>query len=195
VKGTAPPASRHPTVASGTAVLPTATAMGFPTLTNITMPNSATGSTVTMSVSGVAPANQIFVTSYRDAAPVAELNMQYTLLVPRVDANGNETSGILMPEQAAPLATYAGWNLRAPGHAVGENCQFTGTALPFAVNPATKSPTDPRATLAQLYGSRSDYFAKFDAAADALVTGGLFTAVDASNYKRGARSLSTALIP
>ncbi len=150
---------------------------------------------MTLSVSAIAPANQIFVTDYRNAVPVADLNKQYSLLVPKVDANGNETSGILMPEQAAPLATYAAWNLRAPGHAVGENCLFTGTALPLAVNAAGKHPSDPRATLAQLYTSRSDYFAKFDAAADVLVSAGLFTSVDAANYKLGARTLSTTLIP
>ncbi len=194
VKGTAPPASRYPTVASGNAVLPTAAAMGFPTLTAITVPSGATA-TATVSVSDVARINQVFVTDYRNAVPVADLSRQYTQFVPKVDANGNETSGILMPEVAAPLGTYAGWNLRSAGHAIGENCLFTGTALPFAVNPASKSATDPRSTLSQLYSSRNDYFAKFDAAADALVTAGLFTAIDAANYKTNARNLSTALIP
>lgn len=195
VKGTPPPASRYPTVASGQAVLPTAAAMGYPNLATLSVPNGANGSTVTLSVSGVAPVNQVFVTDYRNAAPVVDLNRQYTLLVPRVDANGNETAGILMPEQAAPLATYAGWNLRAPGHAVGENCLFTGTALPFAVNPASKNPGDPRTTLSQLYPSRGEYLARFDAAADGLVAAGFFTAVDAANYKTGARTLSATLIP
>lgn len=194
VKGTAPPASRYPTVVSGQAVAPTAIAMGFPNLSAITVPNGATATPLAVSLSGVAPYNQLFVTNYSNAIPVADLTRQYTVLVPKVDTNGNETSGILMPELAAPLGTYTGWNLRAAGHAVGENCLFTGTALPFAVSPATKSPTDPRVTLSQLYTNRSDYFAKFDAVVDGLVTAGLFTAVDAVNYKAGARNLSIALI-
>ncbi len=195
VRGTEPPRSRYPTVASGQAVAPNATAMGFPNLNAIRVPNGPTGTATSLSLTGVAPVNQVFVTDYRNAVPVADLNKQYTLFVPRVDANGNETSGILMPELAAPLATYAGWNLRSVGHAVGENCLFTGTALPFAVNPASKAATDPRATLAQLYTGRADYFARFDAAADALVAAGLFTAVDADVYKRGARNVSTTLVP
>jgi hypothetical protein len=192
VKGTEPPASRHPTVASGQAVLPTA--IGFPDLSAVTVPNGATSSALALSVSGAAPANQVFVTDYRNAVPVADLNKQYMVLVPKVNANGNESSGILMPEMAAPLATYAAWNLRAAGHALGENCQFTGSAIPFALDPASKAATDPRTTLSQLYTGRADYLAKFEAATNALVGAGFFTAVDASNYKSGAATVSTTLI-
>jgi hypothetical protein len=195
VKGTPPPASRHPTVAAGTAVLPTAAAMGFPDLASITVPNGASALPLTLGVSVLAPANQVFVTDYRQAVPAADLNRQYTLLVPKVDANGNETSGILMPEQAVPLATYAAWNLRGAGHAAGESCISAGSALPFAVNAASRNPADPRATLAQLYPSRTDYFTKFDTATDALVAAGFLTAVDAGNVKAGARNLSPALVP
>ena len=169
-----PPASRYPTVASGQAVLPTAAALGFPDLSAVLVPNGATSASVALSLSGVAPANQVFVTDYTNAVPVADLNRQYTVLVPKVDANGNETSGILMPELAVPLATYAGWNLRAPGHAAGENCQFTGTTIPFSIDPALKAPTDPRTTLSQRYSGRADYFADFDAATDALVSSRTF---------------------
>src|SRR5581483_9625144 len=34
----------------------------------------------------------------------------FPALVPQVDADGNETSGVLLPELRAPLATYMGWN-------------------------------------------------------------------------------------
>jgi len=192
-KGTAPPASRYPTVASGQAVVPAA--LGFPNLGALTVPNGAAATPLALSVSGTAPVNQLFVTDYRNPAPVADLNRQYTLLVPKVDANGNEASGIVMPELAAPVATYAAWNLRSAGHAIGENCISTGSALPFAVNPAAKNAADPRTTLAQLYPTRNDYYTKFDAATDALLAAGLFTAVDAANYKAGARTLSSALVP
>lgn len=195
VKGTQPPASRYPTVASGQAVPATAAALGFPNLDAVTVPNGATGATVTLSLSGVAPVNQLFVTDYRSAVPVADLNRQYALYVPKVDANGNETPGILMPEVAAPLATYAGWNLRAAGHAAGENCLFTGTAIPFAVSPQTKAATDPRATLSQLYSGRADYLARFDTATDALLGAGFLTAIDGANVKAGARNIATTLIP
>ncbi|HSV36058.1 MAG TPA: alpha/beta hydrolase domain-containing protein [Ramlibacter sp.] len=195
VKGTPPPASRYPTVASGQAVPPTAGAMGFPNLAAVTVPNGASGATVTLSVSGVGLVNQLFVTDYSNPVPVANLNRQYALFVPKVDANGNESSGILVPEVAAPLATYAAWNPRGTGHAAGENCIFTGSTIPFAIDASTKAATDPRSALSQLYSGRADYWAKFDAAADALVASGLLGTVDATNYKNGARSVSTVLIP
>src|SRR5215510_11832379 len=36
------------------------------------------------------------------------------LLVPQVDRDGNELSGVRLPNVAVPLATYTGWNFRNP---------------------------------------------------------------------------------
>ena len=38
----------------------------------------------------------------------------FPTMVPQVDSDGNETAGIRLPEIQVPLATYTGWNLRAP---------------------------------------------------------------------------------
>lgn len=196
VRNTPPPASQYPTVASGNLALSQRASIGFPDLSNVTVPSgpTATPTTVRLNYSGLM--NQLFVTDYTNAVPVVDQRKEYTQLVPKVDANGNETSGIRMPELAVPLATYTGWNLRAPGHAVGEGCISTGSTIPFAVSPAAKAGTDPRATLAQLYTSRADYVAKFAAAADALVAQGFLTRLDADNvYKAGAANVSPLLIP
>ena len=196
VKNTAPPPSQDPTVASGNLVASDRTSVGFPDLSNVMVPNGAGATPTALSLAYTGQVNQLFVTDYTNAAPVADLTKQYTLLVPKVDANGNETSGIRMPEVSVPLATYAGWNLRAAGHAAPENCTFIGSTIPFAVSPATKAASDPRTTLAALYTGRADYQAKFGAAADALVTQGFLTTLDATNvYKAGAANVSTALIP
>ena len=40
-----------------------------------------------------------------------EVNESYPILVPQVDADGNELAGVKMPEVSVPLATYTGWNL------------------------------------------------------------------------------------
>jgi hypothetical protein len=196
VANTAPPASQYPTVASGNLVPATQVALGFPDLSSVMVPSGASATPTALSLAGVGKTNQIFVTDYSAAVPVANLSSPYTVLVPKVDANGNETSGILMPELAVPLATYAGWNLRAAGHAIGDGCSSTGTAIPFAVSGATKAAGDPRSTLADLYSGRADYQAKFGAATDALVTQGYLTSLDGTNvYKAGAANISTALIP
>ncbi len=196
VAGATPPPSRYPTVASGNLVPATQAALGFPDLSNVRVPNGASATPTALSLSGVGRLNQLFVTDYSVAVPVANLSQQYTVLVPKVDANGNETSGILMPELAVPLGTYTGWNLRAAGHAISEGCSSTGSAIPFAVSQATKAPADPRSTLADLYAGRADYQTKFSAATDALVAQGYLTSLDATNlYKAGAANVSTALIP
>ncbi len=195
VNGTAPPASQYPTIASGNMVDPTPTAMGFPNLSAITVPDGADATPVAVSLNGVGLANQIYVTNYQGPTPAVDLGKSYKVLVPKVDANGNETSGILTPEVAVPLATYTGWNVRTAGHAVGEGCTSNGMALPFAVSKSAKAATDSRATLADLYSGRADYAAKVGAAADALVKAGLLSDLDATHlYKADAAKVSPALI-
>lgn len=192
VKGTAPPASSYPTVASGNAVLPVAS--GFPDLSAIVVPDGAAATPLALSVVR-GRISQVFVTDYSSAAPAVDIAKAYTLLVPRVDANGNELGGLRMPEVAAPLATYTGWNMRGAGHASSENCPSSGSAIPLAVTAAARAATDPRAALAELYSGRADYLAKFGAAADALVAAGYLGTIDAANAKAGAANVSAALVP
>lgn len=196
VAGTTPPASKYPTVAAGTAVPPATGSFDFPDLSNLMVPSGATATPTAVNFTYTGIYNQVLVTDYSQAAPVADLAKQYMLFEPKVDANGNDVSGILMPELQVPLATYAGWNLRGTGHAVGEGCSSTGSAVPFAVSAATKSAGDPRPSLDTLYSGRADYAAKFDAAADSLVSQGFLTQLDADNiYKAGAATVSSTLIP
>jgi hypothetical protein len=183
-------------VAAGTAVPPAPGSFGFPDLSNLLVPSGATATPTAVNFTYTGIYNQVLVTDYSQAAPVADLAKQYMLLEPKVDAAGNDVSGILMPELQVPLATYAGWNLRGSGHAIGEGCSSTGSAVPFAVSAATKSAGDPRPSLDTLYSGRADYATKFDAAVDSLVSQGFLTQLDADNiYKAGAAGVSSALIP
>ena len=196
VHNTLPPASKYPTVTAGTLVASDQASTGFPNLGAVTVPSGAAATPTAVSLSYGGLVNELFVTDYSNAVPVADLTKQYTVLVPKVDANGNETSGILMPELSVPVATYMGWNLRGAGHSVGEGCSSTGSAIPFAVSPAAKSASDTRTTLSGMYTGRTDYQTKFGAAADALVAQGYLTTLDANNvYKTGSASISAALIP
>jgi len=125
-----------------------------------------------------------------------DLLKQYTVLLPKVDALGNDAGGIRVPEVVAPLATMMGWNYRQAGFAQGEGCALTGSAIPLAISGATKAVPDTRSTLADLYTGRADYQAKFNAAADALVSAGLLNSLDATNiYKANSARISTVLIP
>ena len=56
----------------------------------------------------------------------------FPVLVPQVDADGNERDGVHLPEITVPLATYAGWNLRDPSiGAPDQRVAFEASYLPF----------------------------------------------------------------
>ena len=95
----------------------------------------------------------------------------YPVLVPQVDADGNERDGVRLPEITVPLATYTGWNLRDTSiGAPGERVSFEGSYIAFAKTAAEREAVhDPRPSIAERYASRDDYLARFRAAADALV--------------------------
>ena len=81
------------------------------------------------------------------------------LLVTQVDADGNELSGIRLPNVAVPLATYTGWNFRNPS--IGqpdELLPLTGSFIPFPVTKAAREgANDPRPSIEERYGSRARY--------------------------------------
>lgn len=194
VRNAAPPASSYPTVAAGTAVAPNALAMGWPDLSAIAVPDGASSAPLALSVP-LARYSQVFVTDYSAPAPAVDVSKAYAVLVPRVDANGNELGGLRMPELAAPLATYTGWNVRGAGHAAGESCASVGSAIALAVDAASRAPGDPRAALTDLYSGRADYLAQFGAAADGLVAGGYLGPIDAANMKAAAANVAATLLP
>jgi hypothetical protein len=98
----------------------------------------------------------------------------FPMLVPQVDADGNETSGIRLPEVQVPLATYTGWNLRDPKiGAQDELSNMIGSYIPFAQTKAErKKKGDPRRSIEERYKSRKDYLEKVEAAARRLVQDG-----------------------
>jgi hypothetical protein len=195
VSNTPPPPSRYPTVSSGTLVKPEQ--LDFPSLTEVIVPSGPSGSPVHLSFTYTGVHNQLFVTDYTRSAPVVRLSSQYRVLVPQVDANGNETSGVLVPDVQVPLATYTGWNVRTAGHALGEACGASGAAIPFAIDAAAKSPGhDTRAALADLYTGRADYQAKVAAAARHLVDEGYLLPRDAENvFIENSKKVSPRLLP
>ena len=159
--GTAPPPSRVPRIADGTAV----------PAESIRMP----------AVRGFAHApgaNQI-VPPVDWVDPPARIDNVYGALVCAVDADGNEIAGIQLPPIAVPLGTHTGWNLyRAQP---GELADRDGSLIPFARTKEERDATgDPRPSLAERYGSPAAYAAKVEAAAAALVAERLLLPADAA---------------
>lgn len=113
----------------------------------------------------------------------------YVTLVPDVDADGNERAGIHLPEVAAPLGTFAGWNLRRPEMGAPDALgRWDGSFLPFAATEAERRRRgDPRPSLEVRYPSRAAYVEKVAAAADALRRSGLLLEEDATAFVERAR--------
>ncbi len=106
----------------------------------------------------------------------------FSVLLPKVDEDNNETSGIRMPELRVPLATYTGWNLRDPSiGAPDELFSMVGSFIPFARTKAERRKTgDPRPSIEERYKDREDYLARAKAAAQELVRGGYLLDSDAA---------------
>ncbi len=95
--------------------------------------------------------------------PIAE--GAYTILVPHVDADGNDVDGLRNVNVQVPLGTYLGWNVRKSGFSEGDSCDLTGGFVPFFRTQADRAAAgDPRPSLAERYPTHDDYVAKVKAA-------------------------------
>jgi hypothetical protein len=166
-KGVAPPPSRVPTIADGTAVA----------ADNVKMP-AVPGFAV------AAGANQI-VPPVDWVDPPVQIDNVYGALACTVDTDGNEVAGIRLPPIAVPLGTHTGWNLyRAQP---GELADRDGSFIAFARTRAEREAAgDPRPSLEERYGNRAAYVAKVEAAAEALVAERLLLPADAAAYVKAA---------
>ncbi len=102
------------------------------------------------------------------------LGEPYPVLVPQVDDDGNETSGIRMPEIAVPLATNTGWNFRdASIGASDEVYSMVGAWLRFPRDRDERHRTgDPRESIAERYSNKDDYLRQIDDASRELARRG-----------------------
>jgi len=158
--GTAPPPSSYPHIADRTLV--PLDAYAFPAIPGVNKPHEASGA---------------FRLDFGSAWPQAistqppNVGKPFPVLVPQVDADGNEHDGIRLPQHAVPLATYTGWNLRDPSiGAPTERVAFEGSYIAFAKTVGERqSAHDPRKSIAERYASREQYLSRYGAVADDLV--------------------------
>jgi hypothetical protein len=168
-KGVAPPASRVPSLASGTLVEPGRT--GFPVL-----PDTAVATF----------GNEIAV--FGDWINPVLRPSPYRPLVSAIDADGNELGGIRLPDIAVPLGTYTGWNLYKRPFTEGELCDRDGSFIAFEKSEADRAAKkDPRASIEKRYPSHAAYVEQVGAAARALVNERLLLPDDAAAYVKAAR--------
>lgn len=121
--------------------------------------------------------------------PPAALANPYPTLVSAVDADGNETAGLRLPDIAVPLGTFTGANVYAAYP--GELCDRDGAYLPFAHTWAGRLATgDPRPSLRERYASQGAYVAQVQEASARLVAARLLLREDADRYIQAARSVA-----
>jgi hypothetical protein len=157
--GAEPPPSRYPQVSKDQLV--SLVALAFPHLEGVNVPHIK---------------REAYRLDFTTEPP--KVGDPYPSLVPQVDADGNETAGVRMPEVAVPLGTHTGWNLRSPAiGAPDQMLNFTGSYIPFS-----------RAKIEQRYKSKQDYLDKITAAAQQLVRDGFLLDADLPRIRERASS-------
>src|SRR4029077_3449721 len=165
--GAAPPSSRAPSIAQGTAVA--AEAVKMPTMPGVALP----------------PGSNRIGPPVDWVEPPARLDNFYGTRVCAVDADGNEVAGVRLPPIAVPLGTYTGWNVYRAQPC--ELCDRDGSLIPFARTRTERDAAgDPRPSLEERYGSRENYIARVEAAAAVLVADRLLLPTDADVYVKAA---------
>ncbi|TMF04850.1 MAG: hypothetical protein E6I52_03885 [Chloroflexi bacterium] len=189
-----PPPSRYPTLRDGNLVDAVKAAMGFPT---IPVADAGSGWRTTVPEPGfINPVlDYDWGSSFdpNDATGVPTLlpppiKHVIKMLVPRVDADGNEIGGVPLVLRDAPLGTYLGWNITddrtspplaqyRPFHG-GQICDYIGGMIPFAKTKAERDANgDPRLSLEERYKDHAGYVdAVQRAAATAIAQGFLLEA-------------------
>lgn len=168
----APPLSWFPAAALGSLVDPMET--GFPPIPGVTYTGSV---------------NSLHLLDHESIPPTA--GDEYTVLVGKVDADGNMVHGVRHPNLVAPIGTYTGWNLRREGFGEGAQCAGGGSFIPFAATRAERmAKGDPRLSLEERYADHAAYVRAVTAAAEALVRDRLLLRADADEIIRQAEESS-----
>ena len=184
--GTEPKPSVYPTIASDDLVLPTAAAIGWPAIPGApdparmlnAMPDYGFGKSFHhRDISGV-----ISTQPPVQRGTIAQM-------VPRVNADGNEPSGIPSVQLQVPLGTYLGWNEAVSGFEAGGGCGFAGGFIPFARTRAERlARNDPRASLEERYGNHDGFVAQVRQAIEQQKAAGWLLPRDADRLLKQAQN-------
>ena len=170
VRGVAPPPSRVPSIADGSAVVAKTVAM--PKVPGFAV---APGDNPVLP-----PVDWIDPPETTPPAP-------YATFVSAVDSDGNETAGIRLPQIAVPLGTHTGWNVYKAQP--DELADRDGSFIAFVRSKAEREAAgDPRPSLEERYGGKAGYIRQLRQAAAALVAERLLLPDDADRLVWGAEN-------
>jgi hypothetical protein len=181
-QGIEPPPSCYPSARERTLVIPKPSTVGFPKIPGVRF--------------AALHNRQLFLdygTTIRNGKmtehPPRSIGAgAYVILVPRVDADGNDLGGIRLPAVETPIGTYTGWNLRPRGLAEDELSGLLGSFIPFAKTRAEQRKSgDPRRSLEERYRNKQDYVQQVSRAARKLVEARYLLTEDAERMIAEAR--------
>jgi hypothetical protein len=163
--GTEPPPSAYPRIADGTLV--PLENLKFPTAADMTGPDYMPGIWRMDFGPAFERTGQIEHDPPRLGAP-------YRVLVPAVDADGNERAGVRQPHLTTPVAAWTGWNVELPpARELGILAALTGSTFPLPRTPAEAAARrDGRRPISERYRDRADYLAQVRADAERLARAG-----------------------
>jgi hypothetical protein len=183
--GTEPPPSRMPRKSDGTLVptLPRE-GMGFPSIPGVIYNGRAhTGDLLDFGPD--------FDRGILSTLPPRVVGTPYQVLVPKTDVDGNDIAGIRVPDVAAPLATYSGWNLRALPVGANDGCDAAGQKIDFARTQAEREASgDPRPSIEERYPTHEAYVGAVSASAHELQQQRLILDMDVQAYIAAAEASS-----
>ena len=182
MKDVAPPPSRYPTIAAGQLVAPGKKSMGFPTLPGL-RPTAPEPELINAFLDYDWGPRFDPVDARGIPTALPKIRGTIPMLVPRVDADGNEVGGVPVVLLGAPLGTYLGWNITSGGARPfheGQICDYVGGMVPFAKTQAQRLASgDPRLSLEERYGTHDGYVRAVRAAAANAVAKGFLLQEDA----------------
>ncbi len=167
--GKEPPPSQYPQI--GKDQLVAASALAFPKIQNVAVPKRK---------------REAYRIDFSTEPP--KIGTPFPTLVPQVNLDGNETSGIRMPEIQVPLASYTGWNLRSKNIGAPEELySMVGSFIPFPVNATERqNHKDPRQSVEERYKSKRDYLERITGAAQKMVSEGFLLDRDIATLRERA---------
>jgi hypothetical protein len=107
-------------------------------------------------------------------------NTSYGVLLPQVDADGNDVAGIRSVFLQVPVGTYTGWNPGRKDRFENGQCNLQGSFIPFASTRTERLAVgDPRRSIEERYPTKDAYVGAIKAAAEVLVQQRLLLPEDA----------------
>jgi hypothetical protein len=181
-----PPASRYPTIAKGELV--PRTAVRFPKIPGLAFPDY-------MPSFWKMDFGRDFERTHIITNEPPILVSKLPVLVPQVETDGNDLSGIRIPEVAVPLGSYTGWNIHLPQL---KNLEYLagliGSFEPFAkIREERERTGDSRLSIAERYSGQQDYLDRVEKSAQNLVSQRLLLAGDVDAVVQRASAMWDAI--